>query len=321
MPPPGNLQRLIVKFVHPGQEFCPSKRASKDNAIWDDKSGLRLWNNLRNHKRKFLLSEGKYRKSPGRKDVKSLLTFWGEWEPQSRFRKLPHSSSRSNRLPHYVHKPLIEKGSTGSHNTDPFVFGTKFWFTNCQQGSKSCGRLLRQLDSGSLILFGTAYKGDFALDTVFVVGKRFKPADYLKKPAEYPKQLRWATLDHKNLARKYPSFVFYSGKRTDDGMPFSFVPCRTVNSTGAVEGHARVRLNCKKFGLPRNNQGCGTLGGRKNISAGGMSEDKVFEFWMKIADACCQQGFQLGHSIELPPIITARRKHTLDKERPLVSCL
>jgi hypothetical protein len=103
-------QRLIVEFIHPGREFCPRARSLEDRVIWDDDkrlNGLRLWNNENQHKRKFLLSKGKCRNSPDGQDVDSLLTFWGEWEPQSRFQKLVDDPP-----PFYVHTPLLLEGTT-----------------------------------------------------------------------------------------------------------------------------------------------------------------------------------------------------------------
>lgn len=153
-------------------------------------------------------------------DIDGILSFWGEWEPQSQFRQL------DNGPPWYAHTPFIVEGSTGKHNTDPFVCGATFWFTNCKQLTRP---FLRGLSPGSLILFGTECKRfqRFALDTVFVVGGRFTPDQYAERPAIFPKQLRLATLDHCSVAYK-PDLVFYRGRTPAAGRPFSFVPCRRV---------------------------------------------------------------------------------------------
>ena len=52
------------------------------------------------------------------------------------------------------------------HNTDPFVFGECFRYSNCRQ--THCEDL-RKLAPGSVILFGSNLGGAFVLDTVFVV--------------------------------------------------------------------------------------------------------------------------------------------------------
>lgn len=241
-----DLQRLIVEFIHPGQEFCPRKGVSDHRAIWNDDgvSGLRCWNKQpEKHKRKFLISRGLSRNSADGKDVESLLTCWGEWEPQSRFREL------SDPPPFFVHEPFLvrDSASAGTHNTDPFIFGREFWFTNCHQSRYP---FLRTLSCGSLILFGTGYDGGrtFALDTVFVVGDRFTPEQYRENPAMWPEQLRLATLNHDQLAQnpKNEGLVFYRGKRPVDGRPFSFIPCRTVNCASEVRHGIRAsRLNEK----------------------------------------------------------------------------
>jgi hypothetical protein len=296
-----DLQRQIVELIHPGQEFCPGSRSSADRVIWDDGKrlgGLRLWNNEKQHKRKFLLSKGKCRSSLYGQDFDRVLTFWGEWEPQSRFRKLVDGPG----LPSYIHTPVFLEGSGGKHNTDPFVFGTEFWFTNCQQPRYP---FLRALPVGSLIIFGTAYKRGFALDTVFVVGERITPAQYHDHPAVCPYLLRLVTLDHLNMAQRPENqgLVFYRGKRPADGKPFSFVPCRLAENADIIQGHDRVILSYKEFDLLWGkksffSQGCGRL----NRGAQAVSEDAILKFWKKIAVCCQTQQFLLGHSIEPPPI-------------------
>jgi len=51
-------------------------------------------------------------------------------------------------------------------NTDPFVFGGEFRYSWCLQPSR---RSLRDLDMGSVILFGSRVNWKFVLDTVFVL--------------------------------------------------------------------------------------------------------------------------------------------------------
>jgi hypothetical protein len=293
------LQRLVIEFSHPGKQFLPSKRRLRDDRfVWCDESrsdGLRSWNNEKAHKRKFLTSRGMCRTTFAGDDIQGILSFWGEWEPQSRFRLL------DNGPPYYVHTPFIVEGSTGRHNTDPFVFGELFWFTNCKQNTRP---FLKDLSPGSLILFGTEcrWRQAFALDTVFVVGDRLTLAQCAERPAILPKQLRLATLDHPSVACN-PDLVFYSGKSPAVGKPFSFVPCRRADHFAAVQGHERVFLDCKAFGFQ--NPGAGTVCTRlmrSELTTDGISEAKVVNFWNRIANECFNQDFFLGHSIELPPI-------------------
>ncbi len=301
MKQPANLRHLIVKFIHQGKEFLPPARATQDCATWDDErrlSGIRSWNNEKDHKRKFLISKGKYRSSPNGKDVSGLLTFWGEWEPQSRFRKLntPTALNLANaRYPSYIHEPFLVEGSTGLKNTDPFVFGREFWYTNCQQPTKPNKKsALSALDAGSIILFGTHYDEGFALDTLFVVGSQITPDEYLENRSVCPEQLRIATLDHYNMAENNRNFVFYRGKTPNGGEPFSFVPCRAYNDV--ERGHQRVLLGHKEFDLPMNSQGWA------EVKYEYVSERTLPSFWKRVANHCCAQNYLLGHSFELPPI-------------------
>lgn len=41
----------------------------------------------------------------------------------------------------------------GVHNTDPFVFGENFYYTNCKQ--QRFYRILRTLNNGSIIIYGS----------------------------------------------------------------------------------------------------------------------------------------------------------------------
>jgi hypothetical protein len=55
-------------------------------------------------------------------------------------------------------------------NTDPYVFGEQFHYTLCQQATRKGSTQLRNLERGSVILFGSCIElRTFVLDTVFVV--------------------------------------------------------------------------------------------------------------------------------------------------------
>jgi hypothetical protein len=130
-----------------------------------------------------------------------------------------------------------------------------------------------------------------------------------------PEQLRLATLDHNQLAQspENQGLVFYRGKQPADGKPFSFVPCRPVNSASELRcGHPRVSLERESFRLTGITQGCAKHE-KKRIPKGGFSMDVITEFWNKIVDECHKQKFNLGHTIELPTIETARGKNPLSE--------
>lgn len=95
------------------------------------------------------------------------LWAWGEWEAESDLlRELDQLGDRG--FPRYLWHPYYVKrqhGYRGLHNTDPFVFGERFLYSNCHQRWKP---RLRTLQRGSVIAFGSK-KGDWVLDTVLVV--------------------------------------------------------------------------------------------------------------------------------------------------------
>ena len=74
-------------------------------------------------------------------------------------------------------------------NTDPWVFGNSFLYSNCKQltprGNPSA---LQGLSRGSLVLFGSSTGGRFVIDTVFVVAEgvcTFTPASDNPLPAAF----------------------------------------------------------------------------------------------------------------------------------------
>ena len=54
----------------------------------------------------------------------------------------------------------------GLHNTDPFIFGDRFLYSNCKQATST---RLRSLGRGSVIAFGSHTARRWVLDTVMVV--------------------------------------------------------------------------------------------------------------------------------------------------------
>ena len=103
------------------------------------------------------------------------LRAWGEWEPESSlvrcFSPRPPQPDESLH-PRFLWRPCYSQKASyrGLHNTDPFIFGECFLYSNCRQ-AKNPG--LRRLARGSVIAFGSAKKVNsewkWMLDTVFVV--------------------------------------------------------------------------------------------------------------------------------------------------------
>lgn len=227
----------FVQFMHPGYEHGP------------DEPGWKRWN-TRDHRRKFLRAPGRSRPSVGSADERGELLFWGEWEAQSAVTELPGPLQPG--LPRWVHTPRLQPLAdyTGAQNTDPYVFGDRFLYTCCKQRLRS-GRptQLRFLEPGSLILFGSHVRGQFALDTVFVV------ADHLdhRSPDDVPAVAAPAGYIDTTLRPMYEMDADYCdphsvGWRLYHGatptLPangtFSFVPARPVD--GAPQGFLRPTI-------------------------------------------------------------------------------
>ena len=163
--------RHIIQFMHPGQEVPVNP------------DGTKPWNEG-DHRRAFL------RASPAwTSDIMSGQTrhdevvLWAEWEAEAM--AVPTAATAEEVLtgsPRYILTPIAHPppaGARNPQNTDPFVFGPEFIYCCCKQvRANGAATLLRNLDPGSLVLFGSQIGGAFVLDTVFVVadGEDYDPA-------------------------------------------------------------------------------------------------------------------------------------------------
>ena len=221
---------FVVQFPHPGAEH-----ATGDGSHMP-------WNTGR-HGRKFLRSAGRSVDPRGRvRDA--ALAFWGEWEPPSRVVK---RWPREGRLPRELHVPVWERPPTLSYrqNTDPWVFGETFRYSNCKQLTyRQNPSALQSLTSGSVILFGSRLDREFVLDTVFVVqdAVSYVPHD----PPETEEAFRVCTMESliTDGCGDYP-FTLYRGATVEEpvaGM-FSFSPCRDAAATDARFARPPVSLS------------------------------------------------------------------------------
>lgn len=106
----------FVQFPHPGGEHNPPT---------DDKG----WN-VDDHRRKFLLTSGRYLDTRGHTRTGALVA-WGEWEPPSQVvRRWP----RDGRLPRALHRPYWIEPPAGAprQNTDPWI-----WAPRCSTATAS----------------------------------------------------------------------------------------------------------------------------------------------------------------------------------------
>lgn len=222
----------IVQFPHPGAEHTP-----KDDWM--------PWNTATSHRRKFMVSPGTLQDSDGYTE-KTEVVFWGEWEPPSSVvRRWP----KGRDLPAVLHRPCVAAPPPGPRqNTDPWVFGEAFLYSNCKQLNPRPRRTpsaLQRLDVGSIVLFGSASHGRFLLDTLFVVGDvlgEFTPIDI---GVDIDPIFRLCTVDSLvNDDTASASLTLFKGAtpaRPVDGM-FSFVPCMDVTDPRARFGRPAIEL-------------------------------------------------------------------------------
>ncbi len=151
-------KRCFVQFPHPGFEQKPPNGCD--------------WNRVKNgHKRKFMQFRGEWTDEDGDQHCGDLRA-WGEWEPESEIICKLYPPKGCLHHPRYLWKPywVPKRNYRGLHNTDPFIFGDCFLYSNCRQ---SANPGLRRLAPGSVIAFGSGKKIDgkrrWFLDTVFVV--------------------------------------------------------------------------------------------------------------------------------------------------------
>lgn len=202
---------VIVQFLHPGGEHHPGPES------------VMGWN-TGEHRRKFLRARARYVGSDG-KAQSGVVRFWGEWEPPSRV--VARFPAPAASLPRFLHEPLLYRpGIPGARqNTDPYVFGPTFLYSNCRQFTHTgAPTALQSLPPGSIVLFGSRLEGRFVLDTVLVVESR-TPYDVGLNDQEMDvsEAFRVATVETlpTGTAAQLYRGVAYQG-RPDD--PFSFVP-------------------------------------------------------------------------------------------------
>jgi hypothetical protein len=216
-----NGEMVVVQFLHPGREHVPSAGVSTMD-----------WNQGK-HRRKFLRVAGR---CLDRQDAlrSGTVSVWAGWEAQSRV--LERHAGPAGKLPRFVHEPILARPTRREvrQNTDPYVFGEAFLYSNCRQFSgRGRPTRLQHLAAESLILFGAHLAGRFVLDTVLVVASRtpytFGDVGRLRCPVS--PAFRVATLEpladlpdgHAWSAQLYRGVMYQDSQR---GRMFSFAPAR-----------------------------------------------------------------------------------------------
>lgn len=285
----------IILFYHPGKE-APTKHISNERTEFKERKKFKKWNYLEenhlgkpcgDHCRNFIKSRGEYVDAGGQKHSGDLA-FWGEWEPEARVVKGYGEYDCPTRL---VEPIACNPTNRRPQNTDPFVFGEHFRYSNCKQNSKGCGNL-KLLQKGDMILFGSGSHTTkiFSLDTVFVVDEGkipFTKAPDLSKIPDFDVYnhyvLKWTGLPNPE------GLVYYPGKTFDPenpDEPFSFSPAKLYG-----ENCAFGKIS---FLMDGQTQGIKTIEGAD-----------VQNVWKKIRNKVLGQGCVLGVHFDLPPMPTS----------------
>ncbi len=289
--------RCFVQLSHPQWEHEPDPGPEKP------------WHQQKyGHRRKFLLLQGQWIEENGHRRAGQLHA-WGEWEAESELVATLNRPDGDSPYPRWLWRPFyVPKASyDGLHNTDPFIFGPRFLYSNCFQPSRPG---LRQLDEGSVILFGSAKKvhGDWRwmLDTVLVVRdfKDYQWSDARNALGDWtPRTFLDVTVGPltgdagqstpRKCAPTGPQLRLYRGatsKEPVDGM-FSFFPARPA---GGDEGFGRPfidlpveYLNPRAFRSPK--------GLRRN-----RAPEELRGLWDRIVAQVHGAGLVLGTFAELP---------------------
>ncbi|PLT31022.1 hypothetical protein [Peribacillus deserti] len=314
--------KSFVQFMHPGAEH-DGRKADGEIFPW----------NVGEHKRKFMVNNGKYVNDLADKEVKKVsLTFWGEWEAEA---KIVQRLDGING-PRYLMQPFYEKPNNyiGRQNTDPFIFGDHFYYTCCRQYKKTRNdrlvpTLLTRLQFGSVILFGSNFEGGFVLDTVFVVSDDVRKHN--KHNIDDIAEELSETYADVTLAPLYPEYYseadvpamnpsstcledFETEEVTEDGtaddpsnLLFSLYKGINYYERGSANGmfsffpskpYDEQSIGFKRPTIQIDNFINDNLNmGFKNSY---VSEQKVKELWMDVVNQVVEQGFVLGIQTELP---------------------
>jgi hypothetical protein len=276
---------LVVQLNHPGAQ----KPFHIGRGYRQTPQGiLREWNNDPTHYRKFIQNKGIYLSDMEASPISDDLLFWGEWEGNSLFEPLSGAS------PNGIHQPVHDVSIRGHQNTDPYVFGSHFYYAICKQRSR-----LTRLSPGSVVLFGSSFKNGFALDTVFVVGGYQTVQEVaLSGVSEYSAVYCQATLEQLGETYFTPSResalrLYWGRTYQEQSICFSYVPCKPMDSN-TRKGFPPILLPYEKemgFAFSSNPTGI------KMLAEG---ENQATDIWQQITLKVVQAGYGLGVSFQEP---------------------
>ena len=278
--------RCFVQFSHPGREHEPDPGGGKAWNTWDT-----------SHARKFMQFRGEWIDEDEGTHSGSLRA-WGEWEPESDLTRELNQPGGNWLYPRYLWHPYYvpKDDHQRLHNTDPFIFGDRFLYSNCGQPSKPG---LRRLGAGSVIAFGSGRKIEgerrWMLDTVLVVADS---VEYAAPEArlvleDWASDTFLAVTGGPIVDNEEASFRLYWGATPDEpvnGM-FSFFPAMPADGDS---GFPRPPLNLPaEYFNPRSWQAPKGLWRER-------SSQELRALWNSLASQVWEAGLVLGAYAELP---------------------
>ena len=284
-----------IMFFHPGPEY----KTRGDVKLCET-----------SHTRNFMVVDGDLIGKNGKEKKNTCLGFWGEWSSHADIEKV---GKKKFFKPFYVKncgcgqndnikgcKGKSSRCSSDRCDTDPFVFGKRFCYVNCQQESS---KTLCDLPAGSIILFGSRKNEKFVLDTVFVVeasiDKWLKNKDKVKSKLKKDYDLyNSASLGVLRAQSSEECRRFYFGTTYRNyNIPFSFVPA--LEQKNIKERFHKVELsNDLLKGLnPRVKFDNGQNRGFAVLLEG---KTQVEKLWKNVRDCVLNKKCSLGINLKMP---------------------
>lgn len=314
----------IIQFIHPIDEAIRGRKLPKAIANYPYHCPwLQIIGDKCRHRRKFLLNAGNYLDQGSKVVHCNNLHLWCEAEWDTLDKPVTNAPAagvspqpKNEHNFHVTGAPASTPVRVTFANTDPYVFGPRFKYSNCRQFNHT---LLRSLPAGSIILFGSHISDangawNFLLDTVFVIddAREELPFSDDGKLTSLPQGLAGnpditAEFINRVLNRLFSSscsgkqvkpcggkktktscsgFTLYFGKLHQAGkgwsQPFSFVPIQ-------LGGKPFPRMVLNSLPLP-NGKNCISPACR-GVNYTKVSQAELLYVWQRLAQAVQSSGY------------------------------
>ena len=246
---------------------------------------------------KFMEFSGKWVENDGSARSGNLRA-WGEWEAESDLVCGLIQPRQDSHYPRYLWHPyyIPRDNYQWLHNTDPFIFGKRFLYSNCKQVSVSS---LAHLGRGSVIAFGSGRKiggnRKWVLDTVLVVADSlsYSAPEARRVLADAAPEAFLTVTGGPLVDNEQASFRLYRGATPEDpveGM-FSFFPAMPAQGDA---GFPRPLIDLPgEYFNPRSWQA------QKGVRQQRTSED-LLGLWKSLVGQVRRAGLLLGTHSALP---------------------